>query len=102
MTSAGEFTIDGYPVKRYGYDDGKYPTSRRELKLFLLKKYEVCYHCGEKVKDYPVTDGEKIPKNAATIDHLKQRPNRKKGEIVPKVLSCAKCNQSKNTERQKS
>jgi uncharacterized CHY-type Zn-finger protein len=91
------FVIDGYPVKHYGWEDGTKKKDYRALKLTLLEKYQVCYHCGIKVKDYPQVDGVPLPWDTATIDHLHPRQVRKKYEVTEKVLACLNCNKRLNT-----
>lgn len=94
-----QIVLDGYPFKTYRYKNGFYP-KYRQIKLFLIKKYKVCYHCGKEVIDFVAKSGQQSPHNMATIDHLKQHPVRKKGEIVDKVLSCYGCNQDRSTNRE--
>lgn len=91
--------IDGYPVKNYSIN-GSYVNNYRPLKLLLLELYKVCYHCGVAVKDYPHRDGTNQRGDSATIDHLKPRQFRAKGEIVEKVLSCYDCNWERNEQIQ--
>lgn len=88
------FIVDGYPVKLYGYNDRKLPNGSgyRDLKVYLVEKYGVCFHCGVKVVIWPHQDGGTPPPNNATIDHLKPKPYRKKHEVAEKVLSCLRCN----------
>lgn len=86
--------IDGYPVQYYRLKDRPYhgTGNYRSLKLFLIEKYGVCFHCGTPVKDYPQVDGVRLPDDAATIDHLVPRTQRKRHQKVAKVLACYKCN----------
>lgn len=75
--------------------------TNRPLKLALLSEFKNCFWCGEKVFDYIHTAGETTPPNAATVDHLKSRFFRNKGEVVTKVLACEKCNQRRSHEENK-
>lgn len=103
-----EVKIDGYPFKNYWLKGGKIlkngairEPNYRPIKLFLIKQYGVCYHCGKPVKDYPQQDGINIPHDAATIDHLAPRQQRRRYEKVEKVLACFGCNQKRNDLMQK-
>lgn len=97
-----KIVLDGYPFVRYHLSDGEFgyrESSYRLVKLYLIEKYGVCYHCGRKVKDYPHVDGISMNySDMATIDHLVPRPHttrkkgRKKYQSVEKVLSCFLCN----------
>ena len=89
--------MEEYPTKASYAGNNR----NRKLKLELMEKYGVCYWCGVKVIDYVAQDGQRCPPNTATIDHLKSRFLRKKGEVVEKVLACNKCNgiRSKKEER---
>ena len=98
MSKFTNFYIDGYPVKNYGYTGGRHSNGYKTLKLFLLEKYKVCYHCRIEVINYPYIEGEAQLDDSATIDHLKPRQLRKKFEVVEKVLSCRACNHFRNEE----
>lgn len=84
---------EGYPV--LSYEPAKEKTSggsRAQLRRALLRDIRVCYWCGIECKEYTVQKGEKYPDDMATIDHLVSRFHRKRGEVVPKVLACNRCN----------
>jgi len=76
--------------------------SLRQLKLKLYKENPYCYHCGCKTLLTNISSG-KLPKNAATIDHLISRMNpgrwikKKKGQRR-KVLACFKCNHNRSVQ----
>jgi len=90
--------INGYPFKDYrGCSNGTY----RQVKLLLIEKYKVCYWCGIKVIDYVRKEGAVDPYNTATIDHIKSRHEREKGEVTEKVLACYGCNQKRMREGDK-
>lgn len=77
----------------------------RQMKLYLLDKFKICFWCKVKVKDYGNREEEqKIgipdPDDMATIDHTKSRFLRIKGEVVEKVLACNKCNQERSRNKQ--
>lgn len=90
--------LDGYPFQTYKVN-GKKKASYRPVKLFLIEKYRVCFHCGKNVHDI-IMDGHGLPHNAATIDHLIPRQFRKRHARVQKVLSCHECNKRRNEEVQ--
>lgn len=91
-----EIIIDGYPVNNYRLSSGRFPSGgHKALIPILMKKFGVCYWCGIQLIHYKRDEskiGKKDPPNAATIDHLITRWERKPNEIVPKVLCCYKCN----------
>lgn len=90
--------IDDYPFRLYKVN-GKKRASYRPVKLFLIEKFGVCFHCGKPVQDF-IMDGKKLPHNAATIDHLMPRQFRKRYARTQKVLSCFECNHRRNVETQ--
>jgi len=92
--------IINYPVKRYRAF--KRPSGSRYLLLrkALVEAIGVCYWCDIPVKEYN-QDGQGLPDDAATIDHLYPRQDRRKYQITEKVLACNKCNQERNVERQR-
>lgn len=91
---------DGYPVTHYRYDS-KHNNGYGPLKIYLMEKYGVCYWCDRKVFYYgPRQPGVTYPDDEATIDHIISRFHRKKGDVVPKVLACAKCNTRRSVEEQ--
>jgi hypothetical protein len=92
--------ISGYPVTWYRWSDGKQVEKHRYLVAYLIEKYGVCYFCNKPVKTYPHKDGVGAQDDLATIDHLIPRPERKKRQIVQKVLACYKCNHDRNVEYQ--
>ena len=55
-----------------------------------------CHWCGVEVVYYPLKNGEKVPDNYATFDHITSRLNGKRPNVFMKkrtmVLSCYKCN----------
>jgi hypothetical protein len=88
--------ITEYPVKRYRQFKNNGSGSRYLLlRVALVEKYGVCYWCNVPVKEYH-QDGQSLPDDAATIDHLKPRQFRKRFEITEKVLACNKCNREHN------
>lgn len=77
-----EVEIKEYPVKTYLLKNGRHPHSYRLLKLALIEKYKVCFWCNVPVYDHPMIKKQPSLPDTATIDHLKTRFERKKGEIV--------------------
>ena len=68
------------------------------LRDLFMAENPRCYWCGIKVI-YFNTGPEGIqPNNFATIDHIKSRFERRKGEHVDKVLCCFECNQKRAYE----
>lgn len=96
-----EIVIDGYPFMNYHFEGTKKQPSRRLLRLYLIDRFRICYHCGVGVIDYIPAEREALPDNAATIDHLKPRQIRKRHQVVQKVLSCHGCNKKLNQQMQK-
>jgi hypothetical protein len=93
MTAKALLKYDGYPVLHVeSSDEDVHGNNNRQLKLALLKDICVCYWCGVECRNHEHKDGVSPPDDAATIDHLVSRFHRKRGEIVPKVLACYKCN----------
>lgn len=88
----GKLILDGYPVFDAKYENGHKYKTYRELRLLMLEKHNTCYWCHRPVFDYPYVEGVETKPDMATIDHLIQRPTRKKGQIVGKVIACYKCN----------
>jgi hypothetical protein len=102
----GEFFVDGYPVRNYGYSDRTRPNGYKVLRLHLIEKYGVCYFCSRPVKDYPHVPHVGANDDLGTIDHLKPRPHqaipgRKRYEVVEKVLACYRCNHDRNVKHQR-
>lgn len=63
-----------------------------------MTEHPFCIYCGIKVKDYGfIPVGVSVPPDAASVDHVKTRYERKPGEIVDKVLACVKCNIKRGT-----
>lgn len=64
-----------------------------------------CFWCGQTVVEHDIPaempKGFTPPDNTATIDHLVSKHYRKKGEAVPKVLCCYKCNQKRELVERK-
>lgn len=102
MGKYGKIIITEYPFINALYESGLNARTYRDVRLALLEKYGTCYWCNRTVKDYPKTNGQRSKDDLATIDHIVSRFFRKKGEKVPKVLACYKCNskRAKNEERQ--
>ncbi len=72
--------------------------NRRRIKN-LLQKSKLCHWCGCEVVKYPLKSGQKTPDNYATIDHLYPRLHPERiVNTETTVLSCNKCNQTKNKE----
>ncbi len=97
-----EIEITEYPVIEYKYKNGRRVSTYRKLRLALMERYKVCFWCKVPVKDYDhnlFVKGVKIPDDRATIDHIKQRPQRQKGENTGKVLACYKCNERRSKEK---
>lgn len=92
--------LDGYPFKIYKVNGSK-KVSYRPVKLFLIEKYGVCFHCGKQVKDYGEVYRTYTPPDMATIDHLIPRQFRKRYQRVEKVLACHECNKRRNTITQR-
>ena len=67
----------------------------KKIKLRLYKESPFCFYCGIRTKIYKQEDGKKLPNNTATVDHIYTLHERKRGENVPKVLSCWKCNNTR-------
>lgn len=62
--------------------------------------FKRCFWCDIVVEDYGDREeqqklGIRDPDDMATIDHVKSKYFRKKGEAVEKVLACNKCNQKR-------
>lgn len=92
--------LDGYPFRMY-WVNGKKKANYRPVKLYLIEKYGVCYHCEKPVKDYGEILKGSPPHDMATIDHLLPRQFRKRHQRVEKVLSCYRCNHDLNVKVQK-
>lgn len=94
--------ITEYPFVKVLDEFGRHSTRTSKIIPYLIEKYGVCYWCGTKVRHYPVLNNQPLlTPDAATIDHLKSRFFRKKGEIVPKVLACYLCNWNRHIEEEK-
>ena len=96
-----EIIIDGYPFRNYHFKGSRRQPSYRQLRLYLIDKFLICYHCGVEVIDYIPAEREALPDNSATIDHLKPRQIRKRHQVVQKVLACNRCNKELNQQMQK-
>ena len=94
----GKLTLTEYPVKNWKQYNQENYGSYKQLKLLLLKEIGVCFWCKITVKDYPYEDGVPDKPDMATVDHIQSRFERKKGEVVEKVLACYKCNQRRAKE----
>lgn len=76
--------------------------NNRRLKFELMKVHPFCYWCSTPVKVYDnIPIGQTHPFDEATIDHMKSRFFRKRGEKVPKVLACSKCNNKRAVQEEK-
>lgn len=64
---------------------------RVNMLTLLFNHFGKCFWCDEEVFDLKL-DGGKPPFNMATIDHVRSRYFREKGDDVLKVLSCFRCN----------
>lgn len=64
-----------------------------------MAKSDLCCFCGVKVylstQEGRWGDYKSLPDNTATIEHMKTKHDRKKGEVVEKVLCCLKCNRER-------
>lgn len=97
----GEIVIDSYPFRRWLEVGTTELPNYKVVKNLLIEKYKVCYFCEKSVKLYEPIDGLPIPNDAATIDHLYPRPERKRYELTLKVLACNRCNRERNIKAQK-
>lgn len=71
----------------------------RNAKLRLMNEDPHCHWCGILVVDYGMIPyGKRSPDDMATIDHVKSRVFRRKGETVEKVLACNVCNVRRGVE----
>lgn len=99
--------IDGYPVKIYWINGvsqrrlRNFHNAHKVLKLYLVERFKVCYFCKIKVVVYELEKGQPVPDDMATIEHLIPRTHgqRKRHQIVAKVLACRKCNHDRNIEQ---
>lgn len=66
----------------------------------LVKEFSKCFWCDIEVVHLK-SDGGKQPYYAASIDHVRSRYFREKGEEVLKVLSCYRCNAKRADEEDK-
>ncbi len=73
----------------------------KELRSNLFKEHPFCFWCGVLVIQYIVEPGHRPEDNMATLDHIKSRFFRKKGEKVEKVLACYRCNQKRAQKENK-
>jgi hypothetical protein len=67
---------------------------RKQRKRLWEKQRGKCYWCEQKTRLLYITDG-KVPKDAATIDHLDSRLNANRGNFngfLRHVMACWKCN----------
>lgn len=88
-----EFELDGYPVVNYWRKDQPWRQGNRShLRRAMYALHKNCYFCNIEMVFEPRPEPQKQPHNLATIDHLISLPNRGKGAVVPKVLSCYSCN----------
>lgn len=74
--------------------------SYRQLKLKLYAENPYCHYCKKKMVITNITKG-RLPKNAATIEHLISRINfrrwvKKQPGQKRKVLACHGCNQARS------
>lgn len=70
----------------------KYMKRIEKLKVWQRDNYK-CYYCGRRVRDYfPEITGNRIPGDAATVDHI--IPRSKGGDDIDTntVISCRRCN----------
>lgn len=88
----GKLIIKGYPIIYARYENGHFLKRGRATIIEFLKISKKCYWCGIRVKLYPHIDGVANPKDEATVDHMRSKVNRKKGEWEPRVIACAGCN----------
>lgn len=94
--------IGEYPVLTARYkSNGLQLRSYKELRVVLIKKFRFCFWCGCTVREYNHHPHAPQKKDQATIDHLKTRFERKKGDIVEKVLACNQCNQKRAKQDEK-
>ena len=78
------------------------PNTKRVIRrrINLLAADPHCYYCGTGVRYYPLAEGEVIPDDFATIEHvytLNDGPRPPRGE---QVLACYRCNQDKGVADQ--
>jgi len=77
------------------------PNSNKRRKENLFREDPHCYWCGIEVINYPLADGERMPDNFATLDHLDTRLSGNRGVIKNQtrtVLACSKCNFDRGVE----
>lgn len=92
-----EIEIDGYPVVNYWRKDKPWKQANRShLRRAMFELYKNCYFCNKPMTLDNPPPGEEPPQTMATIDHLISLPNRGKGAVVPKVLSCRRCNEKRS------
>ena len=73
--------------------------NNRKTKLRLMKESPFCFFCDMPLKNYDrIPDGERPPKDMATVEHILTKHERKKGECVEKVLACRMCNSKRGME----
>lgn len=84
--------------ERFNHDHWK------EIRDAFLYQDPHCRWCGREVIFYVLQDGEKTPKNYATIDHLYDKMDPRRYNLYPDnehlVLACYDCNQKRHKKRQ--
>lgn len=66
-----------------------------------MEQNPFCYFCKKEVRVYPHKEGIAPKDNTATIEHLKTKHEREKGEYTQKVLACLKCNMDRGMKLNK-
>lgn len=77
--------------------------SNKKRKLKLFKKSPYCYYCGRLTRIIEIPQGKLVPKDLATIDHLRSKLNSERlekgdGRTERTVLACWECNHTSGAE----